>query len=321
MVSCSRDLRIIIFANTNLEIVEPLLQYGVNIVGVIETEDKLTINNPIKRSIIKVNRWLKGMPSYISLREFSNEHDIPYLEYRKHDKNQVVDWIKALKADLLISHQAPILPEVVFQSPKFGSINIHPTLLPKYRGSNPFFWMYYDEDMLAGITLHWIDAGIDTGKIIEQRSVQIQHGTDADRLERRLVTELAIPAVLKFINQFEEKIALQEQPVKSPTAYAGRVTDEEYRTMLMDKNISIERFWHVLHANQQWHTALLPEKPDPAFHWCLANYKEKNQSDSHGQVDYETKLIKIHHANGTVIVEREFNLNRFIVHRLLSFLK
>ncbi|PWK53702.1 methionyl-tRNA formyltransferase [Pleionea mediterranea] len=321
MTSQNNTLNIIIFANTNLEIVEPLFKQGVNIVGVIESEDRTTINNPIKRRIVKFNRLLKGMPSYTSLREFAKTKDIPYLEYKKTDKEQVVEWIKALGVDLLLSHQAPILPEEVFLAPKFGSINIHPTLLPKYRGSNPFFWMFYDEDMVCGITLHWIDSGIDTGKIIEQRSLQIQYGTDADQLERRLVAELAIPAVLKFLNQFEENSKTEEQPEQSPTPYAGRVTDEKYRSMLMNKSVSIRRFWHVLHANQQWHTALLPKKPDPAFHWVLSHYKEKEQADLHGEVEYKAKSINIHHANGTVVISRKFNLNRYIAHRLLGWLK
>lgn len=316
----AEQLRVLVFANTNLEIIEPLHHSGLNIVGVIESRDT-SIKNLLKRVLVTTNRMLKGRPTYISLKDFATVKKIPYLEYNQHSVESVARWISDLKPDLLLSHQAPILPETVFKAPKYGSINIHPTLLPKYRGSNPFFWMYYDEDMTAGVTLHWIDSGIDTGKIIEQRSITIDYGTDAEQLERRLVSELALPTVIQFLNQFASPVDATTQPENSPTPYAGRVSDEQYHAMLMDSEISIQRLWHVMHANQQWHTALLPNKPDPAFHWKLSHYIEASQPELHDQVEFKRKEILIQHSNGTIVVRREFNLNRFIVHRLLGWLK
>ena len=91
--------------------------------------------------------------------------------------DELEELIVKLNIDLLISHAfMRILPKKVFSAPKYGSINIHPSLLPKYRGPSPTYWALKNGEKETGLTTHFIDEGIDTGDIIAQRIVPLESG-------------------------------------------------------------------------------------------------------------------------------------------------
>jgi methionyl-tRNA formyltransferase len=91
--------------------------------------------------------------------------------------------IVALGIDLLVCHAyMRILPRDVFSAPLHGSINIHPSLLPKYRGAAPTEWVLRNGDKVTGLTCHYIDDGIDTGDIIHQLEVPVETGDDIGAL-------------------------------------------------------------------------------------------------------------------------------------------
>ncbi len=90
----------------------------------------------------------------------------------KQDQDYIIEWLKNLNIDVVFICDFPlILPKEFFT--KFSyCINIHPSLLPSYRGPNPIFWGLLDNSSEFGITLHLIDEGIDTGDIICQRAIR-----------------------------------------------------------------------------------------------------------------------------------------------------
>lgn len=99
------------------------------------------------------------------------------IEFTYKDSRKNIEIIKKViedkKIDYLISiNYRYIIPEEIFILPKY-SINIHGSLLPKYRGRTPHVWSIINGEKYAGITCHLIDKGIDTGKIIEQKKVEI----------------------------------------------------------------------------------------------------------------------------------------------------
>lgn len=77
--------------------------------------------------------------------------------------------------DLLVAHAfMKILPEFVFNAPPKGSINIHASLLPEYRGASPSKQVLQNKEMKTGLTCHYIDKGIDTGDIISQVDIEVE---------------------------------------------------------------------------------------------------------------------------------------------------
>lgn len=93
-------------------------------------------------------------------------------------------FIQACVPDLLwIADYRYLLPECVLEIARFGAINLHPSLLPKYRGRAPVNWAILHGETQLGLTAHWVDAGMDTGDIIAQRSYHLRQDQDvADAL-------------------------------------------------------------------------------------------------------------------------------------------
>lgn len=78
------------------------------------------------------------------------------------------------KVELVICHAyMRILPEDILELPRNGFVNIHPSLLPKYRGPSPTYWVLKNRESVTGLTSHFMDEGIDTGPIINQAEVPV----------------------------------------------------------------------------------------------------------------------------------------------------
>ena len=79
-----------------------------------------------------------------------------------------------------------LLKENVFSIPKFGTVNLHYSYLPEYRGPAPLFWEYYDYVLNPGVTLHYMDKGEDTGDIIYQETDSINPGEKLEEVNQKL---------------------------------------------------------------------------------------------------------------------------------------
>jgi len=78
-----------------------------------------------------------------------------------------------------------IFPKPLLQLPKYGCLNLHPSLLPAYRGPAPLFWLARQGERQAGVTLHFLDEGIDSGDIVGQTALDWPEGVSGSELERR----------------------------------------------------------------------------------------------------------------------------------------
>ncbi len=90
-----------------------------------------------------------------------------------------------LQPDIAIVGCAGILRPEVFQVPRYGTLNVHPGLLPQYRGLSPVCWALLDGNDV-GVTLHFIDTGIDTGPIVAQQHVEVRPGDTITDVRRKV---------------------------------------------------------------------------------------------------------------------------------------
>jgi len=106
---------------------------------------------------------------------FALQHNYKVEGHESISFEKLREFIVAFNIDLLVCHAyMKILPEKVFSSPRLGSINIHPSLLPKYRGPSPTYWVLKHREKTTGLTCHYIDKGVDTGNIICQSNTTVQ---------------------------------------------------------------------------------------------------------------------------------------------------
>lgn len=157
----AKSLRIVFmgtpeFASTSLRM---LVKEGYNIVAVVTTPDK------------PAGRGQKMHESDVKLT--AKELGLPILQPEKLRDEEFLAALKALDIDLGIVIAFRMLPEVVWAMPKYGTFNLHASLLPQYRGAAPINWAIINGEKQTGITTFLLNHEIDKGAIIEQQAVDI----------------------------------------------------------------------------------------------------------------------------------------------------
>lgn len=111
---------------------------------------------------------------YLSVKELVKDYPIPVYQPKSVKDAAFFEELKSFNPDLIVvATFKHILPKAVIDFPKNKIINVHPSFLPKYRGADPIFWVLKNKEKTTGVTIHYIDEGIDTGDIILQEKVDI----------------------------------------------------------------------------------------------------------------------------------------------------
>ena len=122
---------------------------------------------------------------YKKLEFTCNRSGIKYIRPRKINSQEVIDAVTKANPDLcVISHFERLIKEPLLSVPKMGFINLHPSLLPNYRGMAPQHWPIINGEKEAGITVHYVDEGTDTGDIIVQRRFPLSEDMYVSDLQR-----------------------------------------------------------------------------------------------------------------------------------------
>lgn len=118
-------------------------------------------------------------------------------------ESNIQKYLQYCNPDILLTYRCPyILPKEIFDSPVYGSYNIHPSLLPAYKGANPWSGVIKNRECHTGVTIHKITSNIDGGEIILQQSFEIDWFKPIDIL-RSQSDAIAANLVKKLIDHFE----------------------------------------------------------------------------------------------------------------------
>ena len=156
------------------ESLESLYNAGYNIIGIVTNPDK------------PKGRGMKMIASPV--KEFGLEKDIPvYQPLRVRNNDSFIDEMKNLNPDVIcVVAYGKILPKEILEIPKLGCINVHGSLLPKYRGAAPIQWAVINGEKQTGITTMYMDIGMDTGDMILKEVVDIGEDETTGELWERL---------------------------------------------------------------------------------------------------------------------------------------
>jgi methionyl-tRNA formyltransferase len=146
---------------------------------------------------------------YDSIQEFLQVHALDQLHFRNINDPSAIPAIREREFDLIIAGAfSQILGPELLAIPRLGALNVHLSLLPKYRGPSPCHWVVKNQERTTGVTVHYMDLGIDSGDIILQRETVIEPGESAVRLERRLAP-IGAALLLEAVGQIEAGTALR----------------------------------------------------------------------------------------------------------------
>jgi len=149
---------------------------------------------------------------------FAKKNDIPVFQPPRLDTAAFMAAFSGFGADIaVLVAYGKIIPPGFLSIPPHGWINVHASLLPKYRGASPIQAALLAGDTTTGVTLMQIDAGLDTGPIIAEKKIPIPRGIACDELHNTLAalgTSILKESLLPFL---EGKLKPQQQPLNSPT--------------------------------------------------------------------------------------------------------
>ena len=192
-----------------VESLKALVEGGYNVVGVITMPDK-----PARRGY-KIQ--------YSPVKEYALSQQLPLLQPEKLKDETFLEALRQWRADLQIVVAFRMLPEVVWNMPRLGTFNLHASLLPQYRGAAPINWAVINGEKQTGITTFFLSHEIDTGRIIQQESIDITEtdnvGTVHDKLMirgARLVTDTVDKILNGTVQTREQSELLTADTVLKP---------------------------------------------------------------------------------------------------------
>lgn len=170
-----KDFRIVFMGTPEfaVAILKALYEAGVNIAAIVTAPDK------------PAGRGQKLQES--DVKRFAQSISIPVLQPEKLKNPEFIKQLESYQADLFVVVAFRMLPEVVWSMPRHGTINLHASLLPQYRGAAPINWAIINGETKSGVTTFFIEKDIDTGKIIYTDEVDITDNDNAGTLHDKLM--------------------------------------------------------------------------------------------------------------------------------------
>lgn len=287
-----KDLRIVFmgtpdFAVTTLKV---LIEKQYNVVGVITAPDK-----PAGRGR-KLNES--------AVKQYAKSQKLNILQPTNLKNEGFLNELRDLNANLQIVVAFRMLPKAVWQMPKYGTFNLHASLLPNYRGAAPINWAIINGETKTGVSTFFIDEKIDTGEMIIQEDIQIAPDENAGSLHDKLMN-LGSELVLKTVSLIEKgnvKTSPQKESANIKTAFKLNKGNCK-----IDWNDSINNI----------HNKIRGLSPYPAA-WCsLSNgndkldikiYQSKKEFSNHslenGSIIFTKKTLKVAVTNGYIVIDK-----------------
>jgi len=209
-------------------------------------------------------RELKLQPSPV--KEIAARAGLPVLQPEKARDENFIAELRRLQPDLIaVAAFGQILPKSILELPRFGCVNVHTSLLPKYRGAAPIQWAILNDEPETGVTIMKMNAGLDTGDILTQRATPIRSDDNAETLHDRLAqigAELLVQTIPDYV---AGKITPRPQPSELAT-HAPKIRKQDGR---IDWRLPARAVWNRVRAFTPWPRAFtcLPAEPQLLKIW------------------------------------------------------
>ena len=204
------------------ESLEAIYNAGYDILAVVTNPDK------------PKGRGLKMISSPV--KEYAVEKKLKiYQPLKIRNNTEFIEELKQLKPDVLcVVAYGKILPKEVLNIPKYGAINVHGSLLPKYRGAAPIQWAVLNGDKTTGITTMFMDEGMDTGDMILKEEVEIGENETTGELWERLskLGAKLLVSTLEKIDKIDKKENKTLEEIKKEVNAKKQSDDYNLATML-----------------------------------------------------------------------------------------
>lgn len=160
------------------------------------------------------------------VKEVAVRENLPVYQPRRVRDPEFIKILKEINPDVIVVVAfGQIIPQEIIDLPKYGCINVHGSLLPKYRGAAPIQWAVIDGEKESGVTTMQMDAGLDTGDMLLKTVVPLEKEETGGSLFEKL-SKAGADLLLETLEKLEEGGIVPEKQGESPTPYAKMLTKE-----------------------------------------------------------------------------------------------
>jgi len=271
-----------------------LADIGQNIAGIVTAPDK------------PAGRGQKIMSPPVKV--FAENSNIPNILQPTNLKSpEFIEELKALQADIYIVVAFRMLPEMVWSIPHKGTVNLHASMLPDYRGAAPINWAIINGEIVTGVTTFFIEKEIDTGKIIFTEKVSIGPEMTAGELHDKLMVkgaELLVKTVDSISRNEYPSIAQQDILSKKDLHVAPKISKEDCR---IDWNKDGKSIFNLIRGMSPYPTAWTEIKRNEdlvGLKIFEAGFEKQSHSINVGEIitDHK-KSLKISINDGFIIIK------------------
>ena len=233
---------------------------------------------------------------YSPVKQFGLDNDIEVIQPKRMKDEEVIDKIKEVNPDLIVVvAYGKILPKEIIDIPKYGIINVHSSLLPKYRGASPIHSAILNGDKESGVSIMYIEEGLDSGDVILKETCEITEddtlGTLHDRLKE--LGAIGLEKALKLIEAEEVKAEKQDD---SKATFVKPITKEQAK---IDWNNTKEVIFNQIRGLNPFPGAYTHNEKNENIKIYKSEKLEKEYDGENGTVVEMTKkgpVVKV--ANG-----------------------
>ncbi len=206
------------------KILQKLTERGEEVVAVYTPQDIAGKRNPLKELAIQIS--------------------IPVFQPRSMQVPEIYEEYTRLRPDLnVMAFVTSILPDSILNYPKMGTIQYHPSLLPKHRGGSAINWAIINGETKTGISVFWPDRGVDTGPILLQKEVEISPDDTVGSLYFEKLFPLGIEALVEGIELIKKGIAPRIPQDESQATYEGLCTEKD---AIINWSAPIDRVYNLI---------------------------------------------------------------------------
>jgi methionyl-tRNA formyltransferase len=221
---------------------EALLEQGTHFKGII-----LPGRSSITQQVTSRNSL--NVLDKASIESMAKFHQIPLYYVSGKDPAQYEQILLKIKPDIIIVACFPyLLPASVYQYPAKGAYNVHPSLLPAYRGPIPLFWQFYLGDPNSGISIHQVDAGFDTGNIVLQQAVQLSDGISGSQATLLLASAAVDQLRVLFTQIATDQVCSVSQKLQASSYYSWPGLDQ----FTIPTSWNVRRAFNFIRGTMHW---------------------------------------------------------------------
>jgi methionyl-tRNA formyltransferase len=237
---------------------------------------------------------------YSKVKEYAIENNLTVMQPEKVKNNgEFIEQIRLLKPDIFVTAAyGKILPKELLEIPRYGCINVHASLLPKYRGAAPIHWAIINGEQTTGVTTMMTDMGMDTGDILLKKEIKIDKTYTTGILHDKLSVigaELLSETLLKLKEGSLERIP----QYNGAATYAPIMTKDFGR---INWNKKADEIFNLIRGTNPWPVAFTYHKGERMKIWNAVAEKSDFTSGKPGTiVGVNKKGISVATADGTMV--------------------